>query len=185
MSDFNIQEIERRMNAAIDVLHKEFAGLRTGRASVAFLEPVMVDAYGAKMHLSQLANVNIMDARMLSVQVWDMQTAPLVEKAIRDAGLGVNPVREGQVIRVALPELTKERRQELSKVASKYAEQARISVRNVRRDGMDHLKREEKEGLISEDQMHKFSDHIQKLTDGFVKRIDEILLTKEKDIMQV
>ncbi|ARN85190.1 ribosome recycling factor [Candidatus Nucleicultrix amoebiphila] len=185
MSDFDVKEYERRMNAAIDVLHKEFAGLRTGRASINFLEPVVIDAYGGKLPLSQLATVNAPEARMLAVQVWDAQMAPIVEKAIRDAGLGVNPMREGQVIRVPMPELSKERRQELSKVAAKYAEQGRISVRNVRRDALDYLKKMEKDGTISEDQFHKFSDQVQKFTDQSVKKIDDTLALKEKDIMQV
>ncbi|KAB2834378.1 MAG: ribosome recycling factor [Caedimonadaceae bacterium] len=184
-TQFNIQEIERRMNAAIDVLHKEFSGLRTGRASTALLEPVLVDAYGSKMPLAQVGTVSAPEARMLSIQVWDASMAPAVEKAVRESGLGVNPIREGQVIRVPLPDLSQERRLEISKVAAKYAEQARISVRNVRRDGIDHLKKLEKDKTISEDEFHKFSDQIQKHTDSFVKKVDELLAHKEKDIMQV
>jgi ribosome recycling factor len=185
MSEIKINEIERKMQVALDMLAKEFSGLRTGRASVNLLEPVMVEAYGSKMHLSQLASVSAPESRMLTVQVWDNQMASAVEKAIRDAALGLNPIREGQVIRVPLPELSKERRQEISKVASKYAEQARIAVRNVRRDGMDLLKKQEKEGLLSEDQHHKLSNQIQTLTDNFIRKVDELLAQKEKDIMQV
>lgn len=184
-TQFNIQEIERRMIAAIDVLHKEFSGLRTGRASTALLEPVLVEAYGSKMPLAQVGTVSAPEARMLSIQVWDASMASAVEKAVRESGLGVNPIREGQVIRVPLPDLSQERRLEISKVAAKYAEQARISVRNVRRDGIDQLKKLEKDKTISEDEFHKFSDQIQKHTDGFVKKVDELLAHKEKDIMQV
>lgn len=184
-TQFSIQEIERRMNAAIDVLHKEFSGLRTGRASTALLEPVLVEAYGSKMPLAQVGTVSAPEARMLSIQVWDASMASAVEKAVREAGLGVNPIREGQVIRVPLPDLSQERRLEISKVAAKYAEQARISVRNVRRDGIDQLKKLEKDKTISEDEFHKFSDQIQKHTDVFVKKVDELLAHKEKDIMQV
>jgi ribosome recycling factor len=182
---FNIQDIERRMNAAIDVLHKEFSGLRTGRASTALLEPVMVEAYGSKMPLSQVGTVSAPEARMLSIQVWDASMAAAVEKAVRESGLGVNPIREGQVIRVPLPDLSQERRLEISKVAAKYAEQARISVRNVRRDGIDQLKKLEKDKSVSEDEFHKFSDLVQKHTDNFVKKVDELLAHKEKDIMHV
>ncbi|MGN6670437.1 MAG: ribosome recycling factor [Candidatus Nucleicultricaceae bacterium] len=184
-TQFSIQEIERRMNAAIDVLHKEFSGLRTGRASTALLEPVLVEAYGSKMPLAQVGTVSAPEARMLSIQVWDASMASAVEKAVRESGLGVNPIREGQVIRVPLPDLSQERRLEISKVAAKYAEQARISVRNVRRDGIDQLKKLEKDKTISEDEFHKFSDQIQKHTDVFVKKVDELLAHKEKDIMQV
>lgn len=182
---FNIQDIERRMNAAIDVLHKEFSGLRTGRASTALLEPVMVEAYGSKMPLSQVGTVSAPEARMLSIQVWDASMAAAVEKSVRESGLGVNPIREGQVIRVPLPDLSQERRLEISKVAAKYAEQARISVRNVRRDGIDQLKKLEKDKVVSEDEFHKFSDQVQKHTDNFVKKVDELLAHKEKDIMHV
>lgn len=182
---FNIQDIERRMNAAIDVLHKEFSGLRTGRASTALLEPVVVDAYGSKLPLSQVGTVSAPEARMLSIQVWDASMAAAVEKAVRESGLGVNPIREGQVIRVPLPDLSQERRLEISKVAAKYAEQARISVRNVRRDGIDQLKKLEKDKAVSEDEFHKFSDQVQKHTDNFVKKVDELLAHKEKDIMHV
>lgn len=184
-AQFKIQDLERRMNAALDVLHKEFSGLRTGRASTALLEPIMVEAYGSKMPLTQVGTVSAPESRMLSIQVWDASMAPAVEKAVRESGLGVNPIREGQVIRVPLPDLSQERRLEISKVAAKYAEQARVSVRNIRRDGIDQLKKLEKEKAISEDEFHKVSDQIQKHTDAFVKKIDELLVLKEKDIMHV
>jgi ribosome recycling factor len=173
------------MEAAVDVLKKEFGGLRTGRASAALLDPVMVEAYGSHTPLNQCANVSVPEPRMLSVQVWDRSLVKAVEKAIRDGGLGLNPQTEGQTIRVPIPALNQERRQELQKVAGKYAEQARVSVRNVRRDGMDGLKKLEKDGQISQDEHRQYTTEIQGLTDQQIKRIDELLETKEKEIMQV
>ncbi len=181
----DLNDIQRRMQGALDVLKKEFSGLRTGRASVNLLDPVVVEAYGAKMPITQVGNINTPEARMITVQVWDQSLVKVVEKAIRDAGLGLNPMAEGQLIRIPLPELTQERRQELIKVAAKYAEQARISIRNVRRDGMDVLKALEKDSSLSEDEGHHFSDEIQKITDDFVKKVDELLVQKEKDISHV
>lgn len=181
----DLNDIQRRMQGALEVLKKEFSGLRTGRASVNLLDPVVVEAYGAKMPITQVGNINTPEARMITVQVWDQSLVKVVEKAIRDAGLGLNPMAEGQLIRIPLPELTQERRQELIKVAAKYAEQARISIRNVRRDGMDVLKALEKDSSLSEDEGRHFSDEIQKITDDFVKKVDELLVQKEKDISHV
>lgn len=179
------QDIERRMDGALETFKKELAGLRTGRASTSLLEPITVMAYGQAMHLNQLATVSVPEPRMLTVQVWDRSMSAAVEKAIRDANLGVNPQAEGQVIRVRLPELTEERRKELVKVAHKYAEQARIAVRNVRRDGMEALKKLEKDHKISQDDHKRGTDEIQKATDGHIKKIDEALAAKEKEIMTV
>ena len=179
------QDIDRRMDGALETLKKELAGLRTGRASTSLLEPITVLAYGQTMHLNQVATVSVPEPRMLTVQVWDRSMTASVEKAIREANLGVNPQAEGQVIRVRLPELTEDRRKELVKVAHKYAEAARIAVRNVRRDGMEALKKLEKEHKISEDDHKRGNDEIQKSTDGHIKKIDEALAGKEKEIMTV
>jgi len=179
------QDIDRRMDGALDTFKKELQGLRTGRASASLLEPITVEAYGQTMHLNQVATVSVPEPRMLTVQVWDRTMSAAVEKAIREANLGVNPQAEGQVIRVRLPELTEERRKELVKVAHKYAEAARIAVRNVRRDGMESLKKLEKDHKISQDDHKRGSDEIQKTTDGHIKKIDESLAAKEKEIMTV
>jgi ribosome recycling factor len=179
------QDLDRRMDGALDAFKKELGGLRTGRASVSLLEPITVNAYGQTMHLNQLATVSVPEPRMLTVQVWDRGMAGAVEKAIRDANLGVNPQTEGQVIRVRLPELTEDRRKELAKVAHKYAEAAKIAVRNVRRDGMEALKKLEKDHKISQDDHKRGSDEIQKTTDGHIKQIDDLLAAKEKEIMHV
>lgn len=178
-------DIKRRMDGAIDTLHKEFSGLRTGRASANLLDPVVVDLYGSKMPLNQVGTISVPEPRMLSVQVWDSSAVRSVEKAIRDAGLGLNPMPDGNNIRIPIPDLNEERRQELTKVAGKYAESARIAVRNVRRDGMDTVKKMEKDGDISEDDMKRLSDDVQKLTDESIKKIDTMLVDKEKDIMTV
>lgn len=178
-------DIKRRMDGAIDTLHKEFSGLRTGRASVNLLDTVIVDLYGSKMPLNQVGTINVPEPRMLSVQVWDKGAVRSVEKAIRDSGLGLNPMPDGNNIRIPIPDLNEERRQELVKVAGKYGESARIAVRNVRRDGMDSIKKMEKDGDISEDDSKKLSDDVQKLTDDAVKKIDSMLSDKEKDIMTV
>jgi ribosome recycling factor len=166
-------------------LHKEFAGLRTGRASAHLLDQIKVTAYGSTMPLNQVGTVNVPEPRMITVQVWDRGLVREVEKAIRDAGLGLNPASDGQLVRVPIPELSQERRTELSKIAHKYAEQARVAVRNVRRDGMEFLKKQEKDGKISEDEHRKLHDEVQKLTDGHVKKVDDALGAKEKEIMQV
>lgn len=175
-------DLERRMDGAIENLQKEFGGLRTGRASVSLLDPVVVDAYGSKMPLNQVGTVGVPEPRMLSVQVWDATMVKSVEKAIREAGLGLNPQPEGNNIRLPIPDLNEERRQELVKLAGKYAENSRISVRNIRRDGMDAIKKDDE---LSEDEQKKLSDDVQKLTDGKIQKIDTMLSDKEKDIMTV
>lgn len=181
----DLNDLKRRMNGAVDVLKEEFAGLRTGRASSGMLDPVQVEAYGTMMPLNQVATVNVPEPRLITVQVWDASTVGKVEKAIRESGLGLNPQPEGTTIRVPIPELNEERRQELTKVAGKYAEQARVSIRNIRRDGMDQLKKLEKDGDISEDVHKRQSDEVQKLTDEMVKKVDTMLADKEKDIMTI
>ena len=185
MADASMKDLRRRMNGAYEVLRQEFGGLRTGRASTSLLEPVTVEAYGSQMPLTQLATISAPEPRMLTVQVWDKRMVSAVDKAIRNANLGLNPVVDGQLLRVPIPELTEERRQEMTKIAGKYAEQARIAVRNVRRDGMEDLKRREKSGEISKDEHRQLSQEIQKLTDETIAKIDETLAAKEKEIMQV
>ncbi|OSQ31058.1 ribosome recycling factor [Thalassospira xiamenensis] len=179
------KDLARRMEGAVEVLHKEFTGLRTGRASASLLEPVMVEAYGVPTPLNQVASVSVPESRMLSVQVWDKSMVKSVEKAIRDSGLGLNPAADGTLVRVPIPALNEERRAELSKVAGKYAEQAKISVRNVRRDGIDQIKKWEKDSVISKDDLHNEEKEIQKLTDKVIGEIDEVLAHKEQEIMQV
>lgn len=180
-----LKDLEGRMNGALETLKKEFTGLRTGRASTSLLDPVMVDAYGSMTPLNQVASVSVPEARMLSVQVWDKGLSKVVEKAIRDSGLGLNPQSDGQLIRVPLPDLSAERRVELAKVAGKYAEAARVAVRNVRRDGMDNLKKQEKDKQISEDEQKGLAEKVQKITDDLIKKIDETLAHKEKEITSV
>ncbi|GLQ57819.1 ribosome recycling factor [Devosia nitrariae] len=182
---FSLDELKSRMAKSISSLKDELAGLRTGRASASLLEPVQVEAYGSRMPLNQVATVTVPEPRMLSVQVWDRSMAGAVEKAIRDSGLGLNPAAEGQIIRVPLPELNEERRRELTKVAHNYAEQARVAVRHVRRDGMDVLKKAEKDGDMGQDEARAQSELVQKATDAAVAEIDTILATKEQEIMQV
>ena len=182
---YSKQDIERRMEGALASLASEFAGLRTGRASVNLLDSIQVPAYGGVSPLSQLASVTVSDTRMLSVNVWDKAVVGAVDRAIRESGLGLNPVMDGQNLRIPIPPLNEERRVELTKIAGKYAEAARVAVRNVRRDGMDALKKAEKDGEISEDRHRALSDEVQKLTDAFVKRVDEALKAKEAEIMQV
>jgi ribosome recycling factor len=182
---FNVNELKQRMDGAIDVLKKEFSGLRTGRASTSLLDPIMVDAYGSHSPLSQVASVSAPEPRLLTVSVWDRGLAGAVEKAIRDSGLGLNPASEGTVIRVPVPALTEERRKDLTKVAAKYAEACKVAIRNVRRDGMDLLKKLEKEKQISEDEQKKLEKDVQKLTDDYVTKVDESLSHKEKEIMEV
>jgi ribosome recycling factor len=180
-----LNDLRRRMDGALEVLRKEFGGLRTGRASTSLLEPVQVNAYGGVVPLNQVASVNVPEPRMISVQVWDRGVVKAVDKAIREAGLGLNPQTEGQVIRVPIPELNEERRRELTRVAAKYAEQARVSVRNVRRDGTEALRKLEKDGEISQDEHRKLDREVQHLTDDHIKRIDETLAQKDKEILQV
>ena len=180
-----LKDMRRRMDGAIEVLRKEFGGLRTGRASASLLEPVQVSAYGGTVPLTQVAAVNVPEPRMITVQVWDRGVVKAVDKAIRESGLGLNPQTEGQTIRVPIPELNTERRRELSRVAAKYDEDARIAVRHVRRDGIESLRRLEKDGDISQDEHRKVEKDVQHLTDDHIKRIDEVLAQKEKEILQV
>jgi ribosome recycling factor len=182
---FELNDLERRMRGAIDTLKKEFGGLRTGRASIHLLDPVVVNVYGARMPINQVATVSTPDARTISVQVWDKSTVSAVEKAIREANLGLNPVTEGALIRLPIPALNAERRQELVKIAHKYAESARVAVRNVRREGMEVLKKLDKDGQMSEDEHHKNSTKVQELTDKLIKEIDQTLVAKENEIKQV
>jgi ribosome recycling factor len=183
--DALLTDLRRRMDGALEALRKEFGGLRTGRASASLLEPVQVNAYGSMMALNQLANVNVPEPRMITVQVWDRGMVKAVDKAIRESGLGLNPQTEGQTIRVPIPDLNEERRRELTKVAAKYAETARVSVRNVRRDGIETLRKQEKDGDISQDEQKKLEREIQQLTDDHIKRVDETLAQKDKEILQV
>jgi ribosome recycling factor len=184
-ASFDIDEIKRRMGGAVSVLKTELGGLRTGRASAGMLEPVNVEAYGSHMPLNQVASVTVPEPRMLSVQVWDKSMVGAVERGIREANLGLNPIIEGQLLRIPIPELNAERRQELVKVGHKYAEQARIAVRHVRRDGIDLLKKLEKDGDITEDDERRNSDAVQKATDQAIAEIDQLLAVKEKEITQV
>lgn len=185
MADPDLKDLTRRMDGAQEALRREFAGLRTGRASTGLLEPITVEAYGSAMPLNQVGTIGVPEPRMVTVQVWDRKLVGAVEKAIRTSGLGLNPATDGQLVRVPIPPLSEERRVELTKIAAKYAEQARVAVRNVRRDGMEMLKRMEKEGEISKDEHHRWSEEIQKLTDEHIKGIDEALAHKEEEILQV
>jgi ribosome recycling factor len=182
---FDLEDLNKRMRGAVQTLKQEFSGLRTGRASVSLLEPVQVDAYGSNMPITQVGTVNAPEPRMLTVQVWDRGLVIAVDKAIRGAGLGLNPQVDGQLLRIPIPPLTEDRRKELSKIAAKYSESARIAVRNIRRDGMEHLKRLEKEHQMSEDEHKKMSEKVQQATDSHIKEIDEAYAAKEKEIMQV
>ncbi|MFZ5781626.1 MAG: ribosome recycling factor [Pseudomonadota bacterium] len=181
----DLKELEKRMQGAVDALRKEFAGLRTGRASVNLLDPVVVEAYGQRMPLNQVGTVSAPEPRLLTVNVWDKGLVVSAAKAIREAGLGLNPAPDGQMIRVPIPELTSERRAELAKLAHKYAEQGRVAVRNVRRDGMEALKKAEKDHKISQDEHRQQADDVQKLTDRYVKLVDDTLAHKEKEIKTV
>ena len=182
---YSKDELDRRMKGAVATLKGEFGGLRTGRASAALLDPVMVEAYGNTVPVNQVGSIATPEARMITVQVWDKGLAKAVDKAIRDSGLGLNPQMDGQLLRIPLPELNQERRKELSKLAAKYAEAARVAVRNVRRDGMELLKRLEKDKKIGEDEHHTKGEELQKLTDANIKDIDALLHGKEQEIMQV
>ncbi|MFG1179450.1 ribosome recycling factor [Xanthobacter versatilis] len=182
---FDMSDLKRRMQGAVGVLRDELGGLRTGRASASLLDPITIDAYGARMPLNQVATVSVPEARLLSVQVWDRGMVSAVEKAIRDSNLGLNPNTEGQVLRLRIPELNQERRQELVKVAHKYAEAAKVAVRHVRRDGMDHLKKVEKDGEMSSDDLDRLSKDVQKATDETIAEIDQTLAQKEKEILSV
>lgn len=184
MPAYDKNDIQRRMHGAVEALKHDLAGLRTGRASTTLLDPITVEVYGANMPLNQVATVSAPEPRMLSVQVWDRSNVTPVEKAIRSSGLGLNPISEGQNIRLPIPDLTQERRKELAKLASQYAEKAKIAVRNVRRDGMDALKTDEKKKEISEDEHKRLDAEVQKLTDDTIKEIDAAAAAKEKEILQ-
>ena len=179
------QDTLSRMDKAVEALKKDFSGLRTGRASTALLDGLMVEAYGAMTPLVQIGTVSVPESRMLSVQVWDRSMVKSVEKAIRDAGLGLNPMNDGQMIRIPIPPLSEERRIELTKIAAKYTEQGRVAVRNIRRDAMDAVRKMQKDGDISEDDLKKYENEIQALTDQSVKAMDEMLKNKEQEIKQV
>ena len=183
--DIDLPDIELRMDGALDALSREFSGLRTGRASTALLEPLLVSAYDTMVPINQVGNLSVPEPRMLTVQVWDKGLVKAVERAILESSLGLNPQTEGTLIRIPIPDLSEERRVELAKVAGRYCEQARIAVRNVRRDGMDRLKRMEKAGDISQDDHHLYGEEIQTLTDDHIKKIDGSLVSKEQEIMQV
>ncbi len=178
----NMKDLEKRMEGALAALKGEFSGLRSGRASASLLEPIMVDAYGAMMPLNQVGSINVPEPRMISVSVWDKALVSAVDRAIRDAGIGLNPVVDGTNVRVPIPPLTEERRKELTKVAHKYAEQAKVAIRNVRREGMEAIKKAEG---VGEDDQKRQSDQVQRLTDLMIKKVDEALSAKEAEIMQV
>ena len=183
MAKYSKADIERRMSGAVDVLKSDLAGLRTGRANVALLDPVQVEVYGAIMPLNQVATVSAPEPRMLSVQVWDRSNMTPVEKGIARAGLGLNPMIDGQTIRLPIPDLTEERRKELAKLAGQYSEKAKVAIRNVRRDGMEALKEDEKKKEISEDERKRLEDEVQKLTDEYTGQADEAAAQKEKEIL--
>jgi len=183
MPAYNKADLERRMHGAVESLKHDLGGLRTGRASTSLLDPISVEVYGAHMPINQLATVTAPEPRMLSVQVWDKSNVGPVDKAIRSAGLGLNPIVDGQTLRLPIPDLTEERRKELAKLASQYAEKARIAVRNVRRDGNDSLKTDEKKGEISEDEHKRLEVEVQKLTDTTIAEIDAAAHAKEKEIL--
>ncbi|PRX32673.1 ribosome recycling factor [Meinhardsimonia xiamenensis] len=182
--EIDLDDLERRMDGAITALKNEFASLRTGRASAAMLDPITVEAYGSQMPINQLGTVNVPEPRMITINVWDKSMVGKVEKAIRESGLGINPVTEGTIIRLPIPELNEERRRELSRVAAQYAESARVAIRNVRRHGMDELKKAKAEGMSDDDQKF-WQNEIQEMTDRHIKLVDEMLEHKQQEIMQV
>lgn len=182
---FKLDDFKKRMDGALTALQHEFGGLRTGRASPTILDPITVEAYGAVTPLNQVANVSVPEPRMISVQVWDKSVVQAVDKAIRQANLGLNPIVDGQTLRIPIPPLTGERRQELAKIAGKYAEQQRVAVRNIRRDAMDLLKKLEKDHAISQDEHKKHGEEVQKATDDHIRKIDDLLRHKEEEITQV
>lgn len=184
-SGFDKNELNRRMVGAVGTVKSEFAGLRTGRASPTLLDPVTVEAYGNQMPINQVGSISTPEPRLLTVQIWDKGMVKAVDKAIRDAGLGLNPQIDGQLLRIPIPELNQDRRKELAKLAHKYAEAGRVAVRNVRRDGMDLLKKLEKDHKIGQDEHRKLADDLQKITDEHIKEIDGMLQAKEQEIMQV
>ncbi|MFK4871466.1 ribosome recycling factor [Novosphingobium sp. ZW T3_23] len=183
MAKYDKADLERRMTGAIEALKHDLSGLRTGRANTALLEPIMVTVYGANTPITQVATISAPEPRMLSVQVWDKTNIGPVEKAIRSAGLGLNPINDGNTLRLPIPDLTEERRKELAKLASSYAEKARVAVRNVRRDGIENLKADEKKKEISEDDRKRGETEVQKLTDDMIKQLDDVFSAKEKEIL--
>ena len=185
VTTFDLEDLKRRMQGAINAFKHDLGGLRTGRASASLLEPIQVDAYGSLLPMNQVANVNVPEPRLLSVQVWDRGLVAAVEKAIRESDLGLNPQTEGQTIRLRIPEMTEQRRKELVKVAHKYAEEARIAVRHVRRDGLDLLKKLEKDHAIIQDDEKRQAEQVQKATDHAIEEVEKVLQVKEKEIMQV
>jgi ribosome recycling factor len=184
MPSYDKGDLQRRMHGAVEALKHDLGGLRTGRASTVLLDPIHVEVYGSNMPLNQVATVSVPEPRMLSVQVWDRGNIGAVEKAIRNADLGINPIVDGQNIRLPIPDMTEERRKELAKLSHQYAEKARIAVRNVRRDGMDHLKQDEKKHEISEDDRKRRETEVQKMTDDAIAEIDAVLAAKDKEILQ-
>lgn len=187
MTDFNDikQDTITRMDKTIETLKGDFGGLRAGRAHASLLDNIMVEAYGSPTPIAQVGTVSVPDARTLSVSVWDKGLAKAVEKALRESDLGLNPVSDGQLIRIPIPPLSEERRKELVKIAGKYAEQNKVAIRNIRRDALDEIKKLKKDNLISEDEEKKYGNDVQKLTDDAIKKIDDLLAAKEKDILQV
>ena len=185
MSGADFNDIQRRMDGAITAFKADLASLRTGRASANLLDPIMVSAYGTTMPITQVATVSVPEPRMISVSVWDKSMVGAVDRAIRESNLGFNPIMDGTMLRIPLPELNEQRRKELVKIAHTYAENARVAARHVRRDGMDHLKKAEKDGEISEDEHHKQSDRVQKMTDDTISMIDSLLDGKESEILHV
>ncbi|HDZ75411.1 MAG TPA: ribosome recycling factor [Aurantimonas coralicida] len=185
MADMDFNELQRRMDGAVASLKSDLGGLRTGRASPSLLDPISVEAYGSQMPINQVANISVPEPRMISVSVWDKQMVGKVERAIRESNLGLNPVTDGTTLRIPLPELNEQRRKELVKVAHQYAESAKVAARHVRRDGMEVLKKMEKDGDIGQDESRQMSDRVQKMTDDIISDIDKVLSVKEAEIMQV
>ena len=185
MSEINKDDLVKRMDGAINSFNGDLVGLRTGRASTNMVDGILVDAYGQKMPIDQVGSISVPEARMISIQVWDKGLVIAVEKAIHESGLGLNPQADGELIRIPIPELNEERREEISKIAGKYAEQSRVAIRNVRRDGMDEIKKIEKDGTVGKDRAVDLSNEVQELTDDYIKKIDEILSQKENEIRQV
>ena len=185
MNEINKDDLIKRMDGAINSFNGDLAGLRTGRASTNMVDGILVDAYGQKMPIDQVGSISVPEARMISIQVWDKGLVIAVEKAIHESGLGLNPQTDGELIRIPIPELNEERREELSKIAGKYAEQSRVAIRNVRRDGMDEIKKIEKDGNVGKDRAVDLSNEVQELTDDYIKKIDEMLSQKENEIRQV
>ena len=185
MNEINKDDLVKRMDGAINSFSGDLVGLRTGRASTNMVDGILVDAYGQKMPIDQVGSISVPEARMISIQVWDKGLVIAVEKAIHESGLGLNPQADGELIRIPIPELNEERREELSKIAGKYAEQSRVAIRNVRRDGMDEIKKIEKDGTVGKDRAVDLSNEVQELTDDYIKKIDEMLSQKENEIRQV